>query len=175
MKNKIIVIINGAPASGKDAFCDAIAKVTDTVKVSSIDPVKNIAMSCGWKGEKDDKSRNFLSHLKRLVVEFNDLPFYYVLGQINFFERGPAKVMFVHIREEEEIVKLKKYIQEHTYCFCGTLLIKRPGPVKKIGNPSDDLVETFDYDFVYYNTQPTLDSMMADASTFFLNTIIKGN
>jgi hypothetical protein len=51
-------------------------------------------------------------------------------------------------------------------------LIKRPGTTKNIGNPSDDLVETFEYDFSYENTQLTLEDMAVNASIFFLDNII---
>ena len=44
-----------------------------------------IAKECGWGGEKDDKARKFLSDLKRTLVEYNDYPTTWALGEYNEF------------------------------------------------------------------------------------------
>ena len=60
--------------------------------------------------------------------------------------------MFVHIREPEEIEKFVKHSKTETK----TLLIKPRQELqgKVYGNTSDDDVEKYDYDFVFYNDKP---------------------
>ena len=39
--------------------------------ISSITPIKDLAKLCGWGGEKNEKSRKFLSDLKQLLIDYN--------------------------------------------------------------------------------------------------------
>ena len=71
---KTVIVINGAGGVGKDTLCELASKHFKVYNVSSITPIKEIASMCGWRGEKDDKARKFLSDLKRLTVEYNDYP-----------------------------------------------------------------------------------------------------
>lgn len=151
---KTIIIINGAGGVGKDTLCDLCAKHFKVKNISSITPIKMIAKECGWGGEKDDKARKFLSDLKRTLVEYNDYPTTWALGEYNEFLTTDEEVMFVHIREAEEIKKLV----ERTGGAAKTLLIRGGDRMKKTdyGNASDDLVEAYSYDFYYVNDK-TLD------------------
>ena len=68
-----IVIVNGAPGSGKtsfESFCQD--KMGDYCQIrSTVDLVKEIALFyTGWNGEKDLKSRKFLSDLKDLLSQY---------------------------------------------------------------------------------------------------------
>ena len=72
------------------------------------DQIKAIASQLGWNGAKDSKSRQFLSDLKDLSTNYNDGPFLYILGQI----LKDQNILFVHIREIEEIEKLKNWVQD---------------------------------------------------------------
>ena len=72
--NKAVIVINGAGGVGKDTLCDLAAKHFKVRNISTITPIKELASMCGWDGRKDDKSRKFLSDMKRLTVEYNDFP-----------------------------------------------------------------------------------------------------
>lgn len=151
---KLTVVINGGGGVGKDTLC-AIAAANYRIRnVSSITPVKELATACGWKGEKTDRARKFLSDLKRLTVEYNDLPTTYLAGQYREFLAGDEQILFVHIREPEEIRKFLDAVSGDAV----TLLIRggrrfshRSGAY---GNTSDDGVENYPYHYIFVNDRP---------------------
>ena len=151
---KIVLVINGAGGVGKDTLCDMAAKSFKVKNVSSITPIKEIATLCGWDGSKDDKARKFLSDLKRLCVEYNDYPTVWAKQRLDEFLVSDEDIMFVHIREAEEIAKFV----EASAGVAKTLLV-RPGSrmsKESYGNVSDDCVENYSYDY-YYTNDKTLD------------------
>ena len=147
---KIVIIINGAGGAGKDTICDLTAKHYKVKNISAITPIKDIAQNYGWNGEKDARSRKFLSDLKRVFIDYNDLPTKYLYGQYKEFLESKNEILFVHIREKEEIEKFKKLVDIR----CKTLLIDRQNiDVEKWGNASDDEVKNFQYDLYFENNK----------------------
>ncbi len=155
---KHVIIINGTGGAGKDTLCDFAAECYAVTNISSITPIKEIARQFGWNGEKDARSRKFLADLKQAFVAYNDLPFQYLRGEYEKFLESDNQILFVHIREPEEIEKFKRSVGTS----CVTLLI-RGGGRKGWGNASDDNVENYAYDYVYHN-----DKTLADARKDFL-------
>lgn len=148
---KTVIIINGNGGVGKDTLCDSVRQVCEVMNVSAITPIKRIAQKYGWNGEKDEKSRKFLADLKKAFIDYNDLPTKYLIEQYNIFLNSKAKILFVHIREGEEIDKFKCYVK----IPCYTLLIRRDLiECKQWGNYSDDGVANYSYDFYYDNNKP---------------------
>ena len=129
--------------------------------ISSITPIKEIATLCGWSGKKDDKSRKFLSDLKLLLVEYNDFPTVWAKQRYEEFLSSDEQIMFVHIREPEEIAKFVAA----TGGEAKTLLVRGGERMQKshYGNRSDDEVEKFDYDFYFVN-----DKTLAEAEADFI-------
>lgn len=145
---KLVVVINGAGGVGKDTLCDFVANEFIVRNVSSVDPIKEIAHAAGWPGDKSDKSRKMLSDLKALFTEYNDLPLRYITEQYLEFLDGPEQVMFVHIREPEEIARFVAVAPEHIR----TLLIFNSRKEKHVYcNTSDDNVSAYKYDAEYDN------------------------
>jgi hypothetical protein len=155
---KLTVIINGKPESGKDALCDAVIRKGRARKITSIDPIAEIAKQGGWDGVKDARSRKLLSGLKRVFAEYNDLSNQYVIREYRGFLAGEDEILFIHIREKDQIDAFKKAAVSP----CVTLLIRRPGAEGKTGNASDDEVEQIGYDVIFDNDQP----LEASASSF---------
>jgi hypothetical protein len=146
---KTAIVINGAGGVGKDTLCDIAAKYFKVLNVSSITPIKEIAKICGWGGEKDDKARKFLSDLKRLTVEYNDYPTAWLLEKYRAFLESDNELMFIHIREAEEIAKFVS----STGGAAKTLLVRGGARTSRAayGNISDDGVENYSYDYYFMN------------------------
>ena len=85
---KEIVVINGSGGAGKDTFVQFCGEYTSIMNISSVDKVKEAAkVLAGWNGEKDEKSRKFLSDLKELGIEYNDAPFKYISNMAEEFKK----------------------------------------------------------------------------------------
>lgn len=82
---KHIIVINGLPRSGKDTFVYLVSKYAITSNFSSVDFVKDVAKYAGWNGEKDGKSRLFLSKLKELLSKYDDIPYKKIKEEIIWF------------------------------------------------------------------------------------------
>lgn len=160
---KVVIIINGVGEAGKDTLCEYVSAHLNSINVSSITPIKDIAGNYGWNGEKDEVSRKFLSDLKKTFSDFNNLPTEYLLTEYANFMNDSAVVFFAHIREPLEIDKFKKRIKSP----CVTLLIRR-GENKSWGNDSDDDVENYSYDYYFDN-----DKALEESQTEFHSLISK--
>ena len=158
---KLVIVINGAGGVGKDTLCSFVARAYRVRNVSSVDPIKELARMAGWEGDKSDKSRKMLSDLKMLFTRYNDLCLRYITGQYRQFLDGEEQVMFVHIREPEEIARFVAVAPEHIR----TLLITNSTKEQRVyRNDSDDNVARYDYDAVYDNKYP-----LKETEGIFLN------
>lgn len=158
MNNKRIIVINGTGGCGKDTFVSFVSKYSKVYNFSSIDKVKEIATLIGWDGQKTEKDRKFLSDLKKLTTEYNDMAFNSIKDAINNFKNNDNEIMFIHIREPEEIKRVVDTFGAKT------LLIKRKNYEIITSNISDASVENYDYDYIIYND--TLDKLEEDAKKF---------
>lgn len=159
---KAVVVINGKGGVGKDTLCAFAAQRYSVMNISAITPIKAMAEVIGWRGEKDNKSRALLSDLKQIAIRYNDYPNVYLNQEYQRFRAGSCQVLFVHIREKEQI--------EHFIATVGcpviTLLVRKTGGQAVYGNASDDGVESFSYDYVYCNDKP-LEEAREDFLAFF--------
>ena len=146
---KVAIVINGAGGVGKDTLCELAAKHFKVKNISSITPIKEIAALCGWDGTKDNKARKFLSDLKNLCVEYNNYPTVWARARYDEFLSSDDDIMFVHIREPEEIAKFVAA----TDGKAKTLLVRGGKRMsnEKYGNISDDGVENYPYDYYFLN------------------------
>lgn len=121
---------------------------------STIDFVKEIAKKCGWDGTKDARNRKFLSDLKDLLTEWDDVPLKDIDRKINTFKYDlqyyglqDKGVVFIDCREPEEIDKLCKAYDAQT------ILVRRPSIEGNItSNHADSNVLDYDYDITIHNT-----------------------
>lgn len=152
---KTVIVINGAGGVGKDTLCAMAARHYRVSNISSITPIKEIAATCGWRGEKSDKARRFLSELKRLTVEYNDFPTAWVFQKYEEFMESEDEILFVHIREGEEIRKFVDRTGGHAVTLLirgGKRFLRRTQ--RGYGNRSDDGVERYRYDYIFVNDRP---------------------
>lgn len=153
LKEKLVIIINGKGGAGKDTVCEIASNFFRVKNISAITPIKDIATNYGWNGEKDEKSRKFLSDLKRAFIEYNDLPNRYLEEEYHKFEKSDIDILFVHIRENDQIDAFKRIVK----LKCVTMLVrssKIEDENKQYGNCSDDNVENYAYDYYYTNGKP---------------------
>lgn len=157
---KKIVVINGMGGTGKDTFVSLVSKYAKVFNFSSVAKVKEVAKIIGWNPEceKSDKDRKFLSDLKKLTTEYNDLSFNDACDKVEFFMKNDYEIMFIHIREIDEI---KRFIAKFDAI---TLLIKRNSARPITTNSSDAFVDRFKYDYVIYNE--TLEQLENEAKIF---------
>lgn len=141
-----VFVINGGGTTGKDTFCKYAMMYLNrhhllTANISSIDEVKGYGRLLGWDGVKDEKGRKFLSDLKEISTRY-DGPMKYMS---TYIDNGGADVVFVHIREPDEI---QKFVTR--YPDASTILVKRDS-VEKFSNSSDSNVDEYLYDHYVYN------------------------
>lgn len=155
-KKKLVIVMNGKGGVGKDAMCEALTVSYRVRNVSAITPIKEIASRYGWNGEKDEKGRRFLAELKRVFVEYNDLPNKYLLDEYRAFLEGDEDVLCVHIREKEEIEKFVSGVTTP----CVTVLVRRTAidGGQAYGNDADDKVGEYGYDWEFCNDLPLEES-----------------
>lgn len=171
---QLIVIINGKGGAGKDTCIDEISKYYETVNVSSITPVKQAAKILGWSGDKELKSRKFLSDLKLLSTKYNDYPMAYILSKISEFKQSDNWLMFIHMREPEEINKLVDKLNQDQDVIYTTLLVDRPVLNDHVyGNKADDEVFNYGYEFTFVNDYPNESKLRFGFVKFFTNVILR--
>jgi hypothetical protein len=133
---------------GKDTFANYMEQlVHSTIKISSIDPVKKVAEKFGWKGDKTEKDRKFLSDLKCVLTNYNDMPFIYLKlynAIVPNDDRG-TWVLLMDIREPEEIERAKKEFNAKT------ILIVNDRVPHIHSNMADDNVFNYTYDITIEN------------------------
>lgn len=164
-----VVIINGKPQSGKDTFCKYAQGYCDddesanTLIISSVDPLKEMLTQLGWDGTKTDKIRDMLMDMKQLWVHNQDGPTMFLFNNILEFHKactGEDNIVFVHIREPEEIKKLVNALTgfESMGIDVISLLVIRKGGEDTPNQPaetrrSDDetLINSYEYDVTINN------------------------
>lgn len=155
---KNIIVINGTGGSGKDTFVEFVSKYTSVVNFSSVDKVKEIARMIGWDGGKTEKDRKFLSDLKLLTSQYNDMPFKSMAEVVSKFNQTEEKILFLHIREPENILRAVNEFNAKS------LLVKRVGLENITSNSSDANVDNYNYDYRIEND--TLEGLEEQAILF---------
>lgn len=167
--NKQVFIINGSGGVGKDTLIELIANCTgfSIMNFSSVDKVKEIARKIGWDGGKTEKDRKFLSDLKLLCSEYNDMPFKSMDSTVNAFYNSDALMLFLHIREPEEIERAKNEFDAMT------VLVKRDSVKHITSNMADGRVFNYAYDIIIDN-DGDIDAFREKAQSF-VNDFISGS
>ena len=164
-----IIVINGYPESGKDTFvnlCKNIVGESFVKNISTVDFVKEVAMLCGWDGTKTPKNRKFLSDMKDLLSDWNDIPFQKVKKEIKLFEKELKSyqaedkgIVFIHSREPKEISRFEKELGAKS------IFIDRKDAKKEQINHADLEVENYNYTFKIDNNED-LKHLKLGAETF---------
>ena len=150
--DKQIFIINGSGGVGKDMFVTLVSDYIETANFSSVDKVKEIARNIGWTGGKSEKDRKFLSDLKLLCTDYNDMPFNSMKSKVSkFLNSDHLRFLFLHIREPEEIERAKIVFDAKT------ILVKRDSVEQITSNMADANVYNYNYDIIINNNEGIAD------------------
>ena len=171
-----IVILNGTGGAGKDTFvamCKDVLGAEHIYNISTVDFVKEVATFCGWDGTKTPKNRKFLSDLKDLLTEWDNVPFNKIVDAIDTWayeriakDEYDKSLVFVHCREPKEIEKLVEHYNIDDENIITTLLIRREAAenVQQI-NHADNEVLNYSYDYTIYNNY-SLSALRGQAMIF---------
>jgi len=157
-----LFIVNGAPGAGKttfenmvqDVFLEEYPDSKYCYIFSTIDFIKDIAYKCGWDGTKTGKNRKFLSDLKDLLTEWDDVPYQHILTQIEYipsYLKEKDIIVFIDSREPQEIERFKRELDAKA------LLIRRDENQTEITNHADRNVENCKYDYIIENNGSLVD------------------
>ena len=148
------IIVGGFPRSGKSTFvsyCQKIIGEQYTLNISTVDLVKYIAARVGWDGTKTPKNRKFLSDLKQLLVEWNDIPYkdviktaQYARDELNSYGITHTLYVFVQCREPEEIQKFVDRVGART-----VFVLRKDH--EKPTNESDIATRRYNYEATIFN------------------------
>lgn len=162
---KQIIIINGVGYSGKDAFIEFCSELVKVENVSSIDPARKairylVGESDDKHASKSEEMRALLHDLKVLSIKYNDYPFTYIRDKINGFIQSHKDVLFIHIREADEINKISEFIKTNIKpeaVDLTTVLFERSNVPQILSNEADANVKDYTYDRTVYNNGTLLD------------------
>lgn len=147
-------MINGSGGVGKDTFVEFVSEEMNaklkrfhTVwNFSSVDKIKDIAKEIGWDGGKSERDRKFLSDLKMLASEYNDMPFESMKIKVHeFLNDENAVFLFLHIREPCEIQRAVQWFSAKS------ILIVRDEVARITSNEADRNVRNYSYDLMIIN------------------------
>ena len=184
---KQVFIINGSGGVGKDTFVEFVEMIptfefidkneNSTVwfknleirNYSSVSKVKEIAKIIGWNGEKTERDRKFLSDLKLLTTEYNDMPLNDMKKYTRSFMNSADinRILFLHIREPEEIAKAVNEFKEYNV---KTILVRRDSIKHITSNMADENVYNYNYDIVI-NNNSTLEELRKKAECFLADVL----
>ena len=171
-----IYMLNGKAGSGKTTFFKLIEEKCHNYvyNYSTVDLVKKVAYGCGWNGSKTPENRKFLSDLKDLLTEWDDVPYKDCLKEIKritsladiYDVEHDDWAIFIDCREPKEIQKFVDRLGAKT------IFIDRKIEDYNASNHADANVENFEYDIVI-NNNGTLEDLAAVAMNFIKTEGIK--
>lgn len=170
----MIIILNGCGASGKDTFeaevKDVLPKELVIEHYSSIDPMREIlakmkTITPEAPEYNKEQIRKALSELKRIWDETYDGSFRYLVNEIDNHintimaprtNTNIGSVIFVHIREPENIHKLVDYYRFNSRVVVLTTLVYGRTKPEDFDNDSDRQVTDYNYDLYINNSKDLL-------------------
>jgi hypothetical protein len=173
MEKVKVIVVNGLSRSGKDSFIDAIRKkVPALIEHSTIYTVWDSLLYLDMINpiKKGPEEREFLAAVKQAWINYNEGPFKEVVHMADELEKEYAftsnidrVLLAVHVREPEEMKKLKRHFEDRMF----TVKVTRP---EITAQPGDENVNNWNYDFEVYNEGDLeyLDTLV-DAFINFLN------
>jgi hypothetical protein len=159
-----VVVVNGAPRSGKDTFCESCKRYCDAnelanvMVLSSVDPIKQMLYNFGWDGQKSDDIRDIIVKMKQIWINAQNGPTAFMLTNIMEFHKNHIcedNIVFLHIREPEEIDKIRDILAGFNAIGIEfyTILLTREQADHSDQRDADntDIIESYKYDKILEN------------------------
>lgn len=165
LKDTLVIIVNGKPESGKTYLCDEfIKKQIDlenhgepslkSIMYTPIDRIKRCAKNYfGWDGSKSISSRSMLADLYQFDIDHNNETFKEMVKFINRWNENRYKIVFINIRNIDQITLLKEYLEKDNYYVRTMYIYTDSKDSITYDNKADDNVEHFGYDIVFKNNK----------------------
>jgi hypothetical protein len=196
--SKKIIVINGKGGVGKDTLIKAVESMNEphigVYNESSIDPVRGMAARSFDGIEnlseaakvKGNAYRKFLSDMKKAVddyymavhgTKYTEEYLYrcacdFAGGIGEYRDSSEDSVLFVHIREPENIQSFVERVRAQLDVDIVTLLVSSCRAKTDYGNDSDNNVADYAYDFTYEN-DGSRSAEKTRFRKFFLSEIMK--
>jgi hypothetical protein len=169
-----LIVINGVAEHGKDSFVKYVREFFPghVINHSTVGTVKKIGKFFGADEavRKGDAERRLWSDLKDAWTRYCDGPFKEIVQLATDVEKtfGGEKfaIIFAHVREPEEIEKIKNEFGDR----CMTVIVTRDGEGHIPDNHADQNVYDYIYD-LYVENNGTKDDL-ADSAMKFVDTLI---
>lgn len=182
----LVILVGGVQGSGKSSFIDLCKKHMDGVhELSSIDCVKDLVNymikleeSTGTVSTsplrshvepKDDTYRTLLSDLKKIWCDADDGPNHIVCNLVDSLIDAESftSMMFINVREPEQIDHLKNLLESNSEVVVLTLAVLRNDPTDAM-NESDQHTLDYNYD-IYIKNSMSLSELEYLATEFCLS------
>ena len=124
------VVINGFPRTGKTTFTAFCLKYLGAygTAISTVDFIKEFAKNCGWEGDKTPRDRKFLSNLKKLLADWDDVPWKKVQTHIEQF-----RSTFEQEIEQTAKTRIEQMVSEMAKASGVNEELKATDPMKWVG------------------------------------------
>lgn len=167
------IVINGNAGTGKDSFillCEKYLKEenlgVNIYNRSTVDFVKYIAEIAGWDGTKTPRNRKFLSDLKDILEEWDDVPNKQIDVTIkSLIGLKEDSILFIHAREPHNI----QYYKDKYNAI--TVLVINNNIPQVTSNHADMDVYDYTYDYLIDNNSDL--QQLEDSAKTFMNKILE--
>ncbi|QXV74736.1 deoxynucleoside monophosphate kinase [Rhizobium phage RHEph22] len=166
-----VIIINGYPQSGKDTFANEVIDYLTNydwsgANISSIKPVWEMLKAQGIPMDnKTPAERALAAEVKAALNRYNRFADRMACFTVVDSLAQNNSITFLHIREPDSIAYCRRTLAIYNNLEVKTLFIDRPGANKRMGNPVDEGVENYIYDFRITNSG-SLNDFKAQAIEF---------
>jgi hypothetical protein len=157
----MVIVINGIKRSGKDTFISMFSSVIDSrfhvINKSSIQVFNDIIFQFINKYDseknlinKTEKYRTFVSKLKELTIDYCDFPRLYIEDFILENDMDDC-VIFLHIREPDEIKKIEEFCLSKKIIFESVFMINPNTSDGEIQSDNYQNISNYNYDTMIHN------------------------
>jgi hypothetical protein len=150
---KKVIIVNGSAGVGKNTLIDFCKEYCEVSEFDSVGKEKALALLAGWDGVKDENGRQLLRAFKQARINYGDLPTKDAHSAIvQFLGDDTKEILFLHIREDEEMQKIKNVFPDIL-----TVLVVNSNIEQIETNSADAGVYDCEYDLLISNNSSLVD------------------